>query len=163
MIGWSVVWKCFVACLLRELLQQPTWPHVKHKRSCTQSEDSSQPFGVFALIFWFTCLRWTSFCVIIGRQKNILLNIWSWYAQRDKSNFKGDGPRLMYKTIYRSICSLTGSLMDIACLWLFRADLAHLRWSSLLLLYLLIAYYDGSGYLGLLLRSTNGYVLKKPF
>src|SRR5262245_11902163 len=37
MIGWPVAWKCFVACLFLEESQQPTWPHVRQRRSCTQS------------------------------------------------------------------------------------------------------------------------------
>src|SRR6202007_2131056 len=47
MIGCWVAWKCFVACLFFEESQQPTWPHVRQRRRCTQSSPnarhSSQP------------------------------------------------------------------------------------------------------------------------
>src|SRR5438270_8151113 len=46
-MGWPVAWKCFVACLFLEESQQPTWPHVRQSRRCTQSSPiarhSSQP------------------------------------------------------------------------------------------------------------------------
>src|ERR1700730_9623876 len=47
MTGWPVERKCFVACLFLEESQQPTWPHVRQSRRCTQSSPnarhSSQP------------------------------------------------------------------------------------------------------------------------
>jgi hypothetical protein len=36
MIGCFVAWKCAVACLFGESSQQPTCPHVRHSRRCTQ-------------------------------------------------------------------------------------------------------------------------------
>src|SRR5260370_15276346 len=36
MIGWLVAWKCLVACLFFEESQQPTCPHVRQRRRCTQ-------------------------------------------------------------------------------------------------------------------------------
>ena len=35
MMGCSVAWKCFVACLFFESSQHPTWPHVMHMRRWT--------------------------------------------------------------------------------------------------------------------------------
>src|SRR2546426_9309504 len=47
MIGWPDAWKCRVAWRFGELSQQPTWPHVRQSRRCTQIESilrhSSQP------------------------------------------------------------------------------------------------------------------------
>src|SRR5258708_40219487 len=47
MTGWPLAWKCFVACLFLEESQQPTWPHVRQSRRCTQrspaARHSSQP------------------------------------------------------------------------------------------------------------------------
>src|SRR6266568_3100161 len=36
MSGWLVAWKCLVACLFFEESQQPTCPHVRQRRRCTQ-------------------------------------------------------------------------------------------------------------------------------
>src|SRR5215472_5468925 len=38
MIGCPVAWKCFVACRLGELSQQPTCPQVRQSRRCTQGD-----------------------------------------------------------------------------------------------------------------------------
>src|ERR1700738_4548403 len=47
MTGCWVAWKCFVACLLGESSQQPTWPQVRQIRKCSHtlplSRHSSQP------------------------------------------------------------------------------------------------------------------------
>src|SRR5882762_7104172 len=47
MIGWPVAWKCFVACLLGESSQQPTWPQLRQIRKCSHTlpllRHSSQP------------------------------------------------------------------------------------------------------------------------
>src|SRR5690242_9683367 len=47
MIGCFVAWKCRVACLFFESSQQPTWPHARQSRRCTQvsprARHSSQP------------------------------------------------------------------------------------------------------------------------
>src|SRR5439155_19927713 len=60
MIGWRVAWKCRVACLPGELSQQPTCPHVRHRRRCTQrppvARHSSQPAGVLG----FTERTWAT-------------------------------------------------------------------------------------------------------
>src|SRR2546428_6397573 len=60
MIGCCVWRKCLVACLFFESSQQPTCPHVRHKRRCTHSSpvfrQSSHPsaLGVTSRI-WVTC------------------------------------------------------------------------------------------------------------
>src|SRR5207237_9072464 len=50
MMGWPVAWKCFVACLPLDESQQPTWPHVRQSRRCTQlcplARHSAQPTEV---------------------------------------------------------------------------------------------------------------------
>src|SRR6266853_3930084 len=62
MIGCLEEWKCFVACLFFDESQQPTWPHIRHSRKCTQVspifKQSSQPFalGVTSLI-WSRCVH----------------------------------------------------------------------------------------------------------
>src|SRR5260370_21913388 len=47
MTGCPVAWKCFVACLLGESSQQPTWPQLRQIRRCSHSlpllRHSSQP------------------------------------------------------------------------------------------------------------------------
>src|SRR5207245_6000551 len=59
-IGCRVPRKCFVACLLFESSQHPTWPHVRHSRRCTHvspmARHSSQP-AVFGLSV-STKFRW---------------------------------------------------------------------------------------------------------
>ena len=49
-IGWLVGGSASVACLLGELSQQPTWPHVMQIRRCTQAapirRQSSQPWAL---------------------------------------------------------------------------------------------------------------------
>src|SRR5437899_11060359 len=63
MIGWWTLWKCLVACLFGELSQQPTCPHVRHRRRCTQllpmARHSSHPSGVrgFTSRIWSRCLQ----------------------------------------------------------------------------------------------------------
>src|SRR4029077_12401554 len=67
MMGWRVLWKCFVACLLMESSQQPTWPQLRQRRRWTQGSPlfrhSSQPsaLGVTVLIvdkcLHVVCLR----------------------------------------------------------------------------------------------------------
>src|SRR5258708_14317684 len=62
MIGWSVAWKCFVACLLLLESQQPTCPQMRQIRRCTHVSpvfrQSSQPcaLGVTSLI-WSRCVQ----------------------------------------------------------------------------------------------------------
>src|SRR5215469_1488046 len=36
MRGWEAWWKCLVACLFFDESQQPTWPHSRQSRKCTQ-------------------------------------------------------------------------------------------------------------------------------
>src|SRR6516164_5238568 len=75
MTGWPVSWKCCVACLPTEESQQPTWPQVRHSRSCTQRvpsrRHSSHASGVrgggkSASVRFSKCLHWSamvfSFC-----------------------------------------------------------------------------------------------------
>src|SRR4051812_18457476 len=63
MIGCRVEWKCFVACLFFESSQQPTCPHSRQSRRCTQVSPvlrhSSQP-SVFGRSV-FTVFRWAHF------------------------------------------------------------------------------------------------------
>src|SRR5580692_6741306 len=69
MMGCLVLWKCFVACLFLELSQQPTWPHSRHNRRCTQGspifKHSSQPCGVFGFtgLIW---LRWVHAAILFS-------------------------------------------------------------------------------------------------
>src|SRR6266566_4683218 len=57
-IGWFVAWKCLVACLFFESLQQPTCPHSRQRRRCTHVspilKQSSQPFALGV-----TCRIWS--------------------------------------------------------------------------------------------------------
>src|SRR5580658_9771776 len=63
MMGCLTAWKCFVACLFFDESQQPTWPHSRHMRRCTQRSPSfrhsSQPFGVrgTTLWIWLRCVQ----------------------------------------------------------------------------------------------------------
>src|SRR5260221_9085083 len=62
MIGWLVAWKCLVACLFFESSQQPTCPHSRQRRKCTQVspifKQSSHPLalGVTSRI-WSRCVH----------------------------------------------------------------------------------------------------------
>src|SRR4029077_7198512 len=59
MMGCLTWWKCLVACLFFEESQQPTCPHSRHSRRCTQVSPISRhslqplPLGVtFLISFW---------------------------------------------------------------------------------------------------------------
>src|SRR6185295_8185363 len=72
MIGCCVEWKCFVACLFCESSQQPTWPHVRHRRRCTHvspdARHSSQP-AVFGLAVT-TKFRWPQCADMTGKRRS---------------------------------------------------------------------------------------------
>src|SRR5258708_8996039 len=68
MTGWPLAWKCFVACLFLDESQQPTCPHVRQSRRCTQrspvARHSSQPseLGVTGRI----CSTWGQVCWVMA-------------------------------------------------------------------------------------------------
>src|SRR5580704_2905891 len=53
--GCFTAWKCLVACLFLEESQQPTWPHIRQRRRCTQrspiATHSGQTWVVVVVIF----------------------------------------------------------------------------------------------------------------
>src|SRR6266566_9301229 len=65
-IGWFVAWKCLVACLFFESLQQPTCPHSRQRRRCTHVspilKQSSQPFALGV-----TCRIWSRWVHCVAR------------------------------------------------------------------------------------------------
>src|SRR5215470_15771127 len=77
MIGCPVALKWAVACRFGEESQQPTWPHVRHRRSDTHSEplfkQSSQPsaLGVTSRIS-FKCLSVMSSPLPMLAQKHVM-------------------------------------------------------------------------------------------
>ncbi len=61
-MGWLVAWKCLVACLFFEESQQPTCPHSRQRRKCTQVspvfKQSSHPFALgLTWCMWSRCVH----------------------------------------------------------------------------------------------------------
>src|SRR6266849_3703024 len=93
MIGWTVAWKCLVACLFLDESQQPTCPHSRQRRRWTHVspilKQSSQPFalGVTSRIWsrWVHCIaKSVSFLIVY----DAFLSLGGFFPSMSKSELR---------------------------------------------------------------------------
>src|SRR5690349_23678662 len=73
--GWLLDRKCLVACLFFEESQQPTCPHVRHSRNCTQvspilMHSSHACLFVVSILIWSRCVQRSALMQLISFRAN---------------------------------------------------------------------------------------------